>query len=51
MQKNYGLDNFAPAFVLEVRQSLDQAGRGSDSLPFLCSVNSEGREASCQQKS
>lgn len=43
MQKNYGLDNFAPAFVLEVRKSLNQAARGSNSLPFICSVNSEGK--------
>jgi len=43
MQKNYGLDNFAPAFVLEVRESLNQAGRGSDSQPCLCSVNSGGK--------
>lgn len=51
MQKNYGLNNLAPAFVLEVRKSIDQAGRGSESLLFLCCVNAEGRECSCQQKS
>lgn len=41
--KQYGLDNFAPTFVLEMRESLDQAETGSNPLLLLCSVNSEGK--------
>lgn len=41
--KQYGLDNFAPAFVLEMKESLDWEETGSNPLLLLCSVNSEGK--------
>lgn len=41
--KQDGFDDFAPAFVVGMRESFDWAETGSNPLPLLCSVNSEGK--------